>query len=66
MIAAPIDLDKLRGLLGIVVILATAFALSENRRAISPRVVFWGLVLQWGFALWVLGRLSRPVFSPSP
>ena len=28
--------------------------LSENRRAISGRVVFWGLVLQWGFALLVL------------
>ena len=28
--------------------------LSENRKAISRRVVFWGLVLQWLFALAVL------------
>jgi CNT family concentrative nucleoside transporter len=46
--------DRLRGLLGILVILATATALSTNRRAISPRVLFWGLALQWAFALVVL------------
>jgi CNT family concentrative nucleoside transporter len=28
--------------------------LSDNRRAISRRVVLWGLGLQWGFALLVL------------
>jgi CNT family concentrative nucleoside transporter len=47
-------MDKLRGLLGILVILGLAVALSENRRAISRRVVFWGLTLQWLFALAVL------------
>lgn len=47
-------LERFRGLLGIVVILAVATALSTNRRAISPRVVFWGLALQWAFALVVL------------
>ena len=31
-----------------------AFFLSDHRQAISGRVVFWGLVLQWGFALLVL------------
>jgi len=35
-------------------ILGVAFFLSENRRAISRRVVFWGLALQWAFALLVL------------
>ena len=35
-------------------ILGLACLLSENRRAISKRVVFWGLTLQWGFALLVL------------
>jgi concentrative nucleoside transporter, CNT family len=49
-----LPLERLRGLLGIVAILALAFALSENRRAISRRVLFWGLGLQWGFALLVL------------
>ena len=52
---APIALgDRARGGIGMVAILALAFALSENRRAISRRVVFWGLALQWGFAAIVL------------
>jgi CNT family concentrative nucleoside transporter len=46
--------DQLRGLLGIVVILGAVALLSENRRAISRRVLFWGLGLQWLFALLVL------------
>lgn len=53
--AAPVPLgDRLRGVGGIVVILGVAYALSENRRAISRRVLFWGLALQWAFALVVL------------
>jgi CNT family concentrative nucleoside transporter len=56
MLLALTDLgvERFRGLLGIVLILGVAVALSENRRAISRRVVFWGLVLQWVFALFVL------------
>jgi CNT family concentrative nucleoside transporter len=46
--------DRYRGFLGIAVILGLVFALSENRKAISKRVLFWGLVLQWGFAFLVL------------
>ena len=46
--------DRLRGLLGIVVILGAVIAFSEHRRAISRRVLFWGLALQWGFAFLVL------------
>lgn len=48
------DLDRWRGLLGIAAILALVYALSENRRQISRRVVLWGLGLQWVFALLVL------------
>lgn len=52
---APIALaDRLRGLLGIVVILGLVIAFSRHRRAISKRVLFWGLTLQWGFAFLVL------------
>ncbi|HWE40808.1 MAG TPA: nucleoside transporter C-terminal domain-containing protein [Isosphaeraceae bacterium] len=46
--------DRLRGFLGIATILALAVLLSEDRRAISKRVVAWGLTLQWGFAVLVL------------
>ncbi len=48
------SLDRFRGLLGIAAILGVAYLLSENRRKISRRVLFWGLALQWGFALLVL------------
>jgi CNT family concentrative nucleoside transporter len=45
---------RLRGAAGIVLILGLAIAFSENRRAISKRVVAWGLGLQWLFAVVVL------------
>jgi CNT family concentrative nucleoside transporter len=47
-------MGRLTGLLGLVVILAVAWLLSRHKRAINPRVVFWGLGLQFGFALLVL------------
>ena len=40
------DLDRFRGLLGIAAILAGVIALSENRRAISVRMVVGGLLMQ--------------------
>lgn len=46
--------DRLRGFVGIAAILGVCVALSTDRRAISKRVVFWGLALQWAFALVVL------------
>ena len=46
--------DRVRGFFGMLVILGVAVFLSDNRQAISRRVVFWGLALQWGFALLVL------------
>jgi concentrative nucleoside transporter, CNT family len=46
--------DRLRGFFGMLFILGVAVFLSDNRRAISGRVIFWGLVLQWTFALLVL------------
>lgn len=44
----------LMGLVGIVFILAVAFAFSENRRAIRFRTVAWAFALQAGFGLFVL------------
>jgi CNT family concentrative nucleoside transporter len=46
--------DRIRGLFGMFAILGVAIFLSDDRHAISGRVVFWGLVLQWSFALLVL------------
>jgi CNT family concentrative nucleoside transporter len=39
--------DRIRGLAGMFAILGVAVFLSENVRAISRRVVFWGITLQW-------------------
>jgi CNT family concentrative nucleoside transporter len=47
-------LDRGRSALGMLVILTAAFLISENRRAISWRVLVWGLGLQVGFGLLVL------------
>jgi concentrative nucleoside transporter, CNT family len=41
----------MRGLLGLVALLAIAWALSENRRQIPWRTVIAGLALQWALAL---------------
>ncbi len=45
---------RFSGLLGIAVLLAIAFFFSTNRRAIRLKTVFWGLALQFLFALLVL------------
>ena len=34
---------KLTGLIGIVVLLGIAYGLSNNRKAIKPRIVIWGI-----------------------
>ena len=46
--------SRLQPLIGLVGILGLAYALSTNRRAISLRIVGWGLALQVLFALIVL------------
>ena len=60
----------LRGLLGIAVLTALAWALSENRRRVQWKVVAWGLGLQFAIALLMvkvpvfqqlLGQLNRVV-----
>ena len=45
---------RLRGVLGMVAILAIGVGLSSNRKRISRRVVAWGLGLQLTFAVFVL------------
>src|ERR1051326_3122898 len=47
-------MERFTGLLGILAILAVAWIFSRNRRAIRPRVLFWGLGLQFTFAFLVL------------
>jgi len=47
-------LGRFTGLIGLVVLLAVAYSLSANRRAIKWRTVIWGLGLQFFFAVIVI------------
>ncbi|MDB5240192.1 MAG: Na+ dependent nucleoside transporter protein [Spirosoma sp.] len=47
-------MDRFTGLIGIVLILGIAFALSNNRKAINYRTVGVGLLLQAGLAVFIL------------
>jgi CNT family concentrative nucleoside transporter len=55
---------RLQPLVGLLVILTVAYAISTNRRAIDRRTVAWGLSLQVVFALLVLKTsIGRQVFQ---
>jgi len=60
-------MGRLTGLLGIVVILAVAWAFSRHKKAIKLRVLYWGLGLQFTFAILVLktdfGKIFQAVSS---
>src|SRR5260370_17357968 len=56
-------MGRFTGLLGILAILAVAFLFSSQRRAIRPRVILWGLGLQFAFAVLVLKTEFRKVFE---
>lgn len=56
-------LGRYTGLLGLVAILAVAWLLSRHKRAIQPKVVFWGLGLQFVFAFLVLRTDVGKVFQ---
>jgi concentrative nucleoside transporter, CNT family len=47
-------MERLSALVGFLVILGIAFAISTNRRAVRPSIVFWGLFLQILTAIAVL------------
>jgi len=48
------DISRFQGLVGVAAILGLAYLLSENRRAISPRMVLGGFGLQIGLGLVLL------------
>lgn len=47
-------MEKFTGIIGIILILAIAFLLSNNRKAINYRLVFSGLAIQISLALFIL------------
>src|SRR5262245_15690034 len=61
---AKLGMPRLQPLVGLIVIMSIAYAISTNRRAIDRRTVAWGLSLQIVFALLVLKTdVGRTVFQ---
>ena len=57
-------MERFTGLIGIVVLLAIAFALSNNRKQINMRIIGWGLGLQASFAIFILKTpIGGPLFG---
>src|SRR5580658_9589406 len=56
-------MDRYRGLLGLIFILAVAWGMSTHKKAIKTRVLFWGLGLQFVFAVLVLKTGFGQVFE---
>ncbi len=58
-------MERFSALIGFVLILAMAWGLSDNKKAIRWKTVFWGLVLQVIVAICVLkGQLIAAVLAP--
>ncbi len=53
-LGAHFAMPRAQPLVGVIVIMTIAYAFSTNRRAIDPRIVAWGLALQFLFAVIVL------------
>lgn len=57
-------MQRFTGIIGIVVLLGIAFAMSNNRKKLDWRLIFWGLSLQLLFALFILKTpIGQPFFG---
>ncbi len=56
-------MDRYRGLLGLIFILAVAWGMSTHKKAIKTRILFWGLGLQFVFAELVLNTPVGGLFK---
>ncbi len=57
-------MQRFTGIIGIIVLLGIAFAMSNNRRKLDFRLIFWGLSLQLLFALFILKTpIGQPFFG---
>ena len=57
-------MDRFIGVIGIAVLLSIAYVMSNNRKAISMRIVLWGLGLQLIFAIFILKTpIGQPFFK---
>jgi concentrative nucleoside transporter, CNT family len=57
-------MERFHGLIGIALILVLAYLLSSNRKKINPRIVLWGLGLQFTFGIFMLKtEAGRHIFD---
>lgn len=57
-------MHRFTGILGILAIIGLAYLMSNNRKRIDWKLVSWGIVLQVGFAVFILMTpLGRPFFG---
>lgn len=57
-------MERFTGILGLTILLGAAFLLSNNRRKINWRLVFYGLALQLFFAVFILKTpIGKPFFD---
>ena len=57
-------MDRFTGLIGVVLIFAIAFLMSNNRKAINYRLVFSGLAIQISLAVFILKiPVGRSIFA---
>jgi len=57
-------MERFVGILGILVLLGLAYSMSNNRRNLDWRLIFWGLLLQLFFAIFILKTpLGQPFFG---
>ena len=57
-------MERFIGLIGIAVLFGIAFAMSNNKRNINWKLVFWGIALQLFFALFILKTpIGQPFFG---
>ena len=57
-------MEKLTGIIGIIVLLGIAYLLSNNRKSINLNIIAWGLGLQISFAFIILKTpLGKALFS---
>ena len=57
-------MDRFIGVVGLVVILGIAYAFSTDRKKVNRRLILWGLILQFSFALLVMKwSVGQKVFA---
>ena len=57
-------MNQYQGILGVLTLLAIAYGMSNNRTKINFRTIYWGLGLQFIFAVFILKTpIGKPIFS---